>query len=358
MCVTLLILNHNGRHLLEAYLPSVVRAAATAGVSCSVGVVDNDSTDGSREWLAAEFPELFVWHCPNRGLCSFNDVLAEIDTPLSILLNNDIELETDFVQRLIAPLSPSAPEYDPRCFMAAPLCWLADQDTCEGFKTAVHWRWGLVQATGRYPGHQRQMLSPGLTASAGAAMAVDRRRFLSLGGFDPLYLPGRIEDLDFCYRGYQAGYVARYVPGAVCYHAGMATFGAVYGRRGCDALALRNTLLFQWKNLRHPLHLLFQFGGLSARLLLDIVGAPLAATEDRAKHWRAVASACRRLRMLRCGPQPTKDFRQERAFFRRFHPRRLAETPRPGTVVASSPGGARAARARSGPNASTLVSVN
>ena len=114
------------------------------------------------------------------------------------------------MRRLIEPLSPGAPNFDPRCFMSAPLCWLTDRETCEGFKTAVRWRFGLVQATGRYPGHEHQLLAPGLTASAGAAIAVDRQRFLELGGFDPLYLPGRIEDLDFAYRGYQAGYVAHY----------------------------------------------------------------------------------------------------------------------------------------------------
>ena len=119
-----------------------------------------------------------------------------------------------------------------------------------------------------------QLDQPGLTASAGAALAVDRRKFMALGGFDPLYLPGRLEDLDFAYRGYLSGYHARYVPASVVYHLGMASFAAAFGRAGCDHLALRNTLLFQWKNLRHPLHLGRQLLGLPLRLLADACRAP------------------------------------------------------------------------------------
>lgn len=331
MQVKLLVLNFNGRRLLQDNLPSVVRAADRAGVPCTVGVIDNDSSDDSRAWLSAHYPDIRVWHRPNRGLCSFNDVLAQIDSPVAVLLNNDIELEDDFARRLIQPLQPGHAQYDPQCFMSAPLCWAADARTCEGFKTAVRWRYGLVQATGRFPGHEAGMLEPGLTASAGAALAVDRQKFLELGGFDPLYLPGRIEDLDFAYRGHQSGYVAKYVPQAVCYHAGMATFGAVYGQQGCDALALRNTLLFQWKNFHTRRHRLAQIGGGLLRVAADVAKSPKATPAQRWKFVRALAAAFAKRHELRLGPQPRFDLSREREFFRKFHPAKLASTGNLGT---------------------------
>jgi elongation factor G len=67
-------------------------------------------------------------------------------------------------------------------------------------------RRGLVQATAIFAGAEQIAGRSGPTASAGAALAVNRRVFCALGGFDPLYLPGRIEDLDFAYRGFLAGY--------------------------------------------------------------------------------------------------------------------------------------------------------
>ncbi|MEE9226900.1 MAG: glycosyltransferase, partial [Acidobacteriota bacterium] len=47
----ILVLNYNGKDLLEECLPSVVRAAERAGPGHPVWVVDNASSDGSREYL-------------------------------------------------------------------------------------------------------------------------------------------------------------------------------------------------------------------------------------------------------------------------------------------------------------------
>ena len=80
-------------------------------------------------------------------------------------------------------------------------------------------------------------------------MAVDRRRFLAIGGYDPIYFPGRIEDLDLGFRGWMAGYRGYYVPESVAYHRGFGTFGPELGEAVCDELASRNSLIFMWKNI-------------------------------------------------------------------------------------------------------------
>jgi hypothetical protein len=191
----------------------------------------------------------------------------------------------------------------------------------------VRWRLGLVQATARYPGHEAGIHRPGLTASAGAALAVDRRLFTQLGGFDPLYLPGRLEDLDFALRGYLAGYHACYVPESVMYHRGMATFGEVFGQEGCDLLALRNTLLLQWKNLRHPAHLARQLVGLPARLVLDVLRAPWVPAARRWMFARAFVGALGRLGQLYASSgAASSNLAVEREFFHRFHPHRMVES--------------------------------
>lgn len=326
MRVHILVLNYNGRRLLGECLPSVVEAARKSRYRCDVTVIDNDSHDDSLAWLAARFPEVHVVRCENRGLSSLNEVVAGLEGQVAVLLNNDIKLDSRSIDPLVAPLCDSG------CFMTAPLCWLFDGVTYEGFKTAVRWRWGLVQATALFDGHANGIHQPGLTASAGAAMAVDCRKFVELGGFDPVYLPGRIEDLDFSLRGYLAGYHARYVPKAVAYHRGMATFGRVFGTAGCDRLALRNTLIFQWKNLRDPASLMRQVVGLPIRLVWDLIRLPLVARERRFAFVRALFGAIRRLGQIRpmanCG---RKERHRERFFFRRFHPRRMA-APAPESI--------------------------
>jgi GT2 family glycosyltransferase len=319
MLIDLLVLNYNGRALLAECLPSVLRAAAASSHICRVAVIDNASSDDSLDWLGREFPQIEIIRRPNRGLCSFNDVLAERLCRAAVLLNNDIKLDADCIDRLVEPLSSEA-----GCFLTAARCLRFDGRTYDGQKTAVRWRWGLVQATSLFEGHEQTIDQPDLTASAGAAIAVDREKFLTLGGFDPLYLPGRLEDLDLCYRGYLAGWHARYVPEAIAYHLGAATFDRVFAPVGNQRLALRNTLLFQWKNLRHPSHVMRQAGGLAFRLLRDVCRAPWVAHVERFATWRALAEALGRVRQIHRFPHTPITRRREREFFRQFAPQRMA----------------------------------
>jgi GT2 family glycosyltransferase len=250
-------------------------------------------------------------------------VLADRDEPVAILLNNDIKLAADAIDPLLEPLLA---EGQHELLLTAPLCWRFDGHTYEGFRTAVGWRWGLVQATALFPGHEPNRLTSGLTASAGAAIAVDRQRFLALGGFDPLYLPGRLEDLDLAFRGYLAGYRAQYVPESVAYHRGEATFAATCGPDASTQLALRNTLLFQWKNLRHPWHLARHLAALPIRLIYDICRAPWRPASARFMFCRALLDAVGKLPELLASRHVTAHKPSiEREFFRRFAPSRMRQ---------------------------------
>ncbi|MEZ6069143.1 MAG: glycosyltransferase [Pirellulales bacterium] len=351
MLVHVLVLNYNGRRLLAECLPSVLAAAAASRHDCRVAVLDNDSSDGSASWLRQTFPEVEIFACRNEGLASYNRVLPRLDGTVALLLNNDIKLSLDDVQPAVNPIDalvqPLLGERAGRqhCFMSAPCCYQFDAATLEGFKTAVQWRYGLVQATGRFAGAEACATVPDWTASAGAALAVQRELFVALGGFDPLYFPGRIEDLDFAFRGYMAGHHAVYVPDSVVYHRGAATFGRAFGAAGNDHLALRNTLLFQWKNLRHPRHLVRMALGWPLRLAVDLLQAPLVPSGARLRFaracWQAAGCWRRRSTTLAARRNPSA----ERTYFARFHPRAVrrratwyrlserAETTTPRVVV-------------------------
>jgi GT2 family glycosyltransferase len=240
----ILVLNFNGRCLLEECLPSVLEAARRAPVACPVSVVDNGSTDGSLEWLGNVHPEVHVVREPNRGLASFNHVLPRLSEPVVLLLNNDVKLAPGAVGPMYRKVLLTSD-----ALFAAPLCWDFAGEVYEGMRTRVRSRFGMVQGLCRTPGHETEIGRPGRTASAGPVLAVDRARFLALGGYDPVFFPGRIEDLDLGFRGWMRGWSGYYVPESVAYHRGFGSFGPAFGPKGCDALAARNTLLFVWKNL-------------------------------------------------------------------------------------------------------------
>jgi GT2 family glycosyltransferase len=306
----ILVLNYNGRALLEECLPSVVAAARGAGVPCPVTVIDNSSTDDSVAYLAAAWPEVRVRLAPNRGLASFNDVLPTLDEPAVLLLNNDVKLDPGAVPPLLQSLDAHAD-----ALFSAPLCWDFDGATYEGMRTRVRQRFGLVQGRCRVPGHERFHLQPDQTAAAGPVLAVRRDRFLAVGGYDPLYRPGRIEDLDLGYQAWMHGFRGYYVPASIAYHRGFGSFGPAFGARGNDRLALRNTILFCWKNL-HGARLAAHLAWLPARLAFDLA-------RGHGDGLRAVFEALGRLpeasaaRRARTDPRPGRRGRQDR-FFRRF----------------------------------------
>jgi N-acetylglucosaminyl-diphospho-decaprenol L-rhamnosyltransferase len=284
----ILVLNYNGRDLLAKCLPSVVEAARRAPAACPVTVVDNGSTDGSLDLLARDWPGVHVIREVNRGLASFNHVLERLDEPVVLLLNNDIELAAGAV----GPLLVAFEDHGDALF-AAPLCWSSEGQEYEGMRTRVRTRYGLVQGMCRVPGHERVIHRPDRTAAAGPVLAVDRAKFLALGGYDPIYFPGRIEDLDLGFRGWMAGWSGYYVPDSVAFHLGFGTFGPAFGRAGCDRLAARNSLIFAWKNL----------GGRRLAAHLAWLPARLAHAlfHRRASFVGAFLEALGRIRQIRAG---------------------------------------------------------
>ena len=257
----ILVLNYNGRDLLAECLPSVVHAAASSPIRCDVSVVDNASTDDSIAYLKENWPGIPIIREPNRGLVSLNYVLKHREESVVLLLNNDVKLAPGAVEPLVRSIEQNAD-----ALFAAPLCWDFDGTVYEGMKTWVKSRFGLPQGLCRIPGHEQGIHEPGLTASAGPVLAVDRVKFLELGGYDPIYFPGRIEDLDLGFRAWVAGWKGYYIPESVAYHRGFGSFGPAFGEDGCDRLAARNTLLFAWKNLSGP-RLWRHFAWLPPRLI-------------------------------------------------------------------------------------------
>lgn len=306
----LLVLNYNGRDLLAECLPSVIFAASRSPVPCALSVVDNGSTDGSVEEMAKRWPTIPVIREPNRGLASFNQVLARLDEPVVLLLNNDVKLAPDALGPLFRPF-----ETNDDALFSAPLCWTFDGAEYEGMRTRVRMRFGLVQGMCRVPNHRLLAHQPDLTAAAGPVLAVDRLKFLALGGYDPVYFPGRIEDLDLGFRGWIAGWKGYYVPESVAYHRGFGSFGPAFGQSGCDRLAARNTLIFAWKNLSGP-RLAAHFAWLPVRVVHALAtGRPtfLAALIDAASRLRTIRATRRSL-----GVGESSWTSRQESFFRRF----------------------------------------
>ncbi len=237
--VNIVILNFNGRDLLEKYLPSIVTAAGVSRHECAVTVLDNASTDSSVEYVQNHFPQAHVIVSPlNRVLCSYNEAVIGLRDDIVILLNNDIRPDPDFVDPLVDELAGKED-----AFFAA-----THQD-----RALPRWHWGVLSADD--PAHGNGFFkSPGYAFTAGIA-AFDRKKFVELGGYDELYLPGRYEDVDLCYRAWKRGWKGYYVPASRKYHEGGVSFDKRFGWSKTQAMVYRNSLLFMIKNIQDPWYL-------------------------------------------------------------------------------------------------------
>jgi len=262
----IIILNYQGEKLLERCLPSIVKAARSAKTPTKITVLDNLSRDASRE-VVSRFKNDVAWvDAPeNLVLCSYNDFLKQISEDVAILMNNDIAVDEGFVDPLVEPFRK-----DPSVFMAVSKCLSSDGAKFEGGRTRFRLKYGIFWASSRYPGHEVLIETPGFSMAAGYG-AVDRKKFLELGGYDPLYLPGRLEDSDICFRAWRRGWKCLYEPKSVIYHSGGETFNKEFGESGTFRINDRNSFLFLWKNLEDPWMLAQHIGLLPLRLIEALI---------------------------------------------------------------------------------------
>lgn len=241
MKIDILVLNYNGKDLLERFLPSIVEASMASSHECKVTVVDNKSTDGSKEFIRSNFPSVSFYEAmENKLLCSYNDVVEGLQSDVIIFLNDDIKLKRDFIDYLAEALK------DEKVFFAAPKILNFD-GSFNGGRSRLEFRWGIIKSVTELDKSETRGTTQFISCGA-----FRRRTFMELGGFDKLYLPGIWEDVDLCYRGLKSGYKGVYEPRSIMWHDESTTFKKVYTNREKLILAHRNMFLFLWKNISDP----------------------------------------------------------------------------------------------------------
>ena len=195
----------------------------TAGRAPALVVVDDCSSDGTVEWLGREWPEVeVVAHERNLGVTrSLNDCLATVGGEFVVLPNNDVELEPDCLERLVAEL-----ERHPRAAVSCPkLVDYHRREYLDGAGDTFNWS-GMAGRRGHGELDEGQYDGSEAVFGACAAVAVYRRSAIEeVGDLDETFFT-YYEDIDWSLRAQLAGYSCRYAPGAVAYHMGSATLGA------------------------------------------------------------------------------------------------------------------------------------
>ncbi len=241
-----------------------LRSLKDHGVSdrAEIVVVDDGSTDDTVTGISTAYPEtVLVRHDENRGFAAAcNTGVDRASHGIVVLLNNDVVATEPFLDPLLTHFR------DEQVFAVNPRVYQAGEDRPGGGLVRGTMHCGLLRL--RWAESESMRETGGLTLYAnGAATAVSRDKYLSLGGFDRLYAPFYSEDLDLSYRAYQRGWVVRYEPESRLTHDHGATIGARFEQVHIDRVSMRNRVLFVWRNVRDGRYLVQHAFWMIARTL-------------------------------------------------------------------------------------------
>ena len=301
------ILNWNGLQMLQTYLPTVVARTSTPGAF--IVVADNGSTDGSVEWLAANYPDVRLIRLDkNYGFTGgYNRALREIDADYYVLLNSDIEVGEGWLDPLLGWM-----EEHPETGICQPkVLSVAERDRFEYAGAAG----GFIDRYG-YPFCRGRILSniekdtgqydepEECFWATGACLMVRSALYHHLGGLDEDFF-AHMEEIDFCWRAKLLGYQVWCVPASTVWHVGGGTLPNNSPRK--LYFNYRNNLLMLYKNLpdriRRP-RIFF-------RMCLDGLSACAYLLTGRWSFFKSVWTAHRDYRRMRRNEDPSP-FEEER----------------------------------------------
>jgi GT2 family glycosyltransferase len=281
--VDVVIPTWNGRDLLERCL---ARLAAQT-VEHRVIVVDNGSTDGTPLFVRDRFPTVhLVGLDRNYGFAGgVNRGVAHGEAPVVVLVNNDVECDPHFLERLAAPLVA-----DRRVGMVAALLLRPGRGVIDSYglecdaTLAAYQRFAGASYRGT-PLHAANLLGP-----TGAAAAYRRDAFTAVGGLDERMF-AYMEDVDLALRLRCLGWSAAGAPEAIGVHRGSATIGRRSRFQVEVAGASRAYMLRKYGVLGRDLPtaawaLAVESG---VTVVETIAGRDLAAARGRLSGWRSVA---------------------------------------------------------------------
>ncbi|MGH2905078.1 MAG: glycosyltransferase family 2 protein [Solirubrobacteraceae bacterium] len=223
LSVTAIVVSWNAKEHLVRCLEHLARQAPHELV-----VVDNGSTDGSREMLS-DHRDMNLVNLENPGFGAANNVGARLSRGRYLLLvNSDCELQDDALRILAQVLA-----VNPRVGIVGPLLRQPN---------------GRIQrSAGRAPNLVTEALNKtmlhrviryytygswnhtddrGVDWVCGACMMIRREVFENVGGFDERFFMF-MEDVDLCKRVRDAGYEVRFTAQAAAVHHGGGSQAAV-----------------------------------------------------------------------------------------------------------------------------------
>lgn len=247
--VAVVILNWNGRKLLEEFLPSVANFTNTE--IADIIIADNNSTDDSVEFLSSYYPTLEVIALPqNYGYADgYNKTLKLLNHEYYVLLNSDVEVTANWLDPLyqyieqhtdVAAIQPKVlAQRNKSCFEYA--------GAAGGFIDKLGYPFCRGRIFNQVEKDTDQYNTPlEIFWATGACLFIRSSDYWNAGGLDASFF-AHMEEIDLCWRLNARGRKLVCLPESTVYHVGGATLQEESPRK--TFLNFRNNLLMLYKNL-------------------------------------------------------------------------------------------------------------
>ncbi len=265
MKIAIVILNWNGKKLLEKFLPSIIKYSNFP--DAKIYVADNASTDDSVSFLQKKFPGIaIIKNDSNYGFAKgYNKALKKIDADIYCLVNSDIEVTESWLLPAISIFKnePNTAIIQPKILDYKNKNKFEYAGAAGGFLD----KYGYPFCRGRIfeniemdKGQYNDEIE--IFWASGACFFIRAEVFKNFNGFDENYFAHQ-EEIDLCWRIKNAGKTIKYTGNSTVYHVGGATLKESSPQK--TFLNFRNSLFTLVKNL--PKKLLFEV--IFTRLILD-----------------------------------------------------------------------------------------
>lgn len=214
--VSIIIVNWNGKHLLESCLLSLSKATHKY---VEWIIVDNASTDGSAQWIKKRYPKtILLTNAENLGFSHANNLgYKQASGEYVLFLNNDTKVNPDCITELLKPFIT-----DRKIGSVQSKIFLMDDparlDSIGAFLTPTGFLFHYNLGGKDKPEFDKQI---DLYTAKGAAMMFRRDvlKRVEVNGwlFDPEYF-AYFEETDLCHRVWLSGFRIVYAYKSVIYH--------------------------------------------------------------------------------------------------------------------------------------------
>jgi GT2 family glycosyltransferase len=284
--VAIVILNWNGRILLEKFIPTLLKFSSS---EADIYVADNDSNDDSIAYLRSNFPQIkIIQNKENGGYAKgYNDALKHIDADIYALVNSDIEVTDGWLAPIIDQVKKNSKTVviQPKILDYKNKSKFEYAGAAGGFVDFMGYPYcrGRIFMNLETDVHQYDDTCDIFWAT-GACFFIRASVYHEMNGFDEDYFAHQ-EEIDLCWRIQNEGFDIQYVGSSKVYHIGGATLRETNPHK--TFLNFRNSLYTISKNVPKR----FLFFVIMLRLLLDGIAGIKFIFELRPVHTWAIVKA-------------------------------------------------------------------